>query len=136
MKTFFILLSLFVSSLVNAQTIGLHLVSWHDKPGYNNTNPGLYLKTEKGYLIGTVKNSEGNQSYYMGRVFDYPINPRVSGSLTVGVISGYKVSPLLPLVTPSLAIRVNPSDSIRVSYLPKINKSGSHALHMSFERKF
>jgi hypothetical protein len=136
MKTIFILLTLFVSGLVNAQTLGLHLVSWHDKPGYNNTNPGLYLKTEKGYLLGTVKNSESTQSYYAGRVFDYPINPRVIGSLTVGIISGYKASPILPLVTPSISVRVNFIDSIRVSYLPKVNKHGSHALHLSLERRF
>ena len=136
MKTLFTLLSLFVSSLAQAQTLGIHLVSWHDKPGFNNTNPGLYLKTQEGYLVGTVKNSENAQSYYAGKVFDYPLTRKVSGSLTVGVISGYKASPLLPLVTPSVSIRVNPSDSLRVSYLPKVNKAGSHALHMSFERRF
>ena len=136
MKTLFTLLALFVSAMAQAQTLGIHLVSWHDKPGYNNDNPGLYLKTKEGYLIGTVKNSEGNQSYYAGRVFDYPLTRRVTGSLTVGVISGYKVSPIMPLVTPSISVRVNPIDSLRVSYLPRVNKSGSHALHLSFERRF
>ena len=136
MKTLFTLLALFVSSLVNAQTLGIHLVSWHDKPGFNNDNPGLYLQTKEGYLIGTVKNSENAQSFYAGKVFDYVLTPRVTGSLTVGVISGYKASPVMPLVTPSVSLHLNYTDSLRVSYLPKVNKSGSHALHLSFERKF
>jgi hypothetical protein len=136
MKTLILAFSLFASGLVNAQTLGIHLVSWHDKPGYNNDNPGLYLQTQKGYLLGTVKNSENAQSFYAGKVFDYPLTPRVSGSLTVGVISGYKASPIMPLVTPSVSVHLNYTDSLRVSYLPRVNKSGSHALHMSFERKF
>ena len=56
--------------LAEGLVIGLHVVSLHSSPGLNNTNPGVYVKTQAGYTAGTYFNSERRQSFYLGRTFN------------------------------------------------------------------
>lgn len=123
--------------------LGIHVGSHHwPAQDFNNTNPGVYLKgtinavpyvPDGTYVLGTFYNSERKQSVYAGYVY-----PLVGGfDVVLGAISGYKASPVLPLVAPSYSLRILDSAwTARLTYLPKIEKSGAHVLHLSLEYKF
>ena len=125
----------FVSCFAHAGTVGLHLGSWHDEKGFNNTNPGVYLKLQNGLTIGTVLNSESNQSFYLAKTLTQEYKS-FDLSVSLGLISGYKTSKVLPMIIPSLGYKINDDITLRSSFLPKINKQGSNALHWSVERRF
>lgn len=46
------------------------------------------------------------------------------------------IRPKLPLLVPSLAVDVADKTALRLTYIPKIEKAGAHALHLSVERRF
>ena len=134
MKAFFALILALAATVAQAQTVGLHLASIHDKPGFNNTNPGIYLKTESGFTLGAVVNSENNPAFYMGKTYTKPMS---SGdlSMTVGGIHGYKLAPIVPLVVPSLGVNCGEKTTCRISYLTQLHKNGANALHFSIEKR-
>jgi hypothetical protein len=114
---------------VQADTLGLHVGSWHDRPGFNNVNPGLYW-VHGGAVVGAYRNSERGNSAYAGRVFE-------SGpfSLVAGVVVGYKRRPVMPMLLPS--VRVGNDDlAARISVIPAVEKKGTTVLHLSLETKF
>lgn len=43
-------------------TIGAHLGSWHSRPGYNNINPGLYVRDADGWTVGGYRNSLSHEA--------------------------------------------------------------------------
>lgn len=138
-----------LSSKANAElvvhTAGMHVGSHHfPNEGWNNVNPGVYLRgsinsrsdelrwLDGDYVVGAYYNSERKGSLYAGRI--YPIAANLD--VVVGVISGYKAAPILPMVVPSVHFRLLDGWNARVHYLPKIEKSGAHVVHLSLERKF
>jgi hypothetical protein len=46
--------------------IGLHLASVHGRDGYNDMNPGLYVQTECGIVVGGFYNSYRKPSVQIG----------------------------------------------------------------------
>lgn len=117
--------------------VGLHLVTAHSVQGYNNTNLGLYAgwadSTGTGPVLGTYYNSERAQSLYAGYVWSWRASSLpVSASITSGLITGYKASTVLPLLVPSAALHAGRT-ALRLTYVPKIEKKGAHALHLSME---
>jgi hypothetical protein len=118
-----------------SMTVGLHLASVHDKPGFNDTNPGVYIRTESGITAGTVFNSERKQSFHLGYTWERPISKRLSVAVTVGGITGYKL-PVTPMVIPSAAFKLTEDLSLRVSGLARVNRDGANALHLSLEQRF
>lgn len=122
-------------------TVGIHMFSYHDKPGYNNTNPGLYLKYRH-WTVGTYFNSLKKNSTYFGYNFEYPLKDRFVDSLdlTLGVITGYqkKIGNLnvSALVVPSVRIDVAQKTSIRITYVPRIREyNDTNVIHLSLERR-
>lgn len=148
--------SLFLlSNKANAEivvdTVGVHIGSHHwPASAWNNVNPGLYVQGtinspsgEVGwgpgnllpngrYVAGGYYNSERRGSAYVGYV--YPVTSYLD--VVVGAITGYKAAPILPLVVPSVHVGLGGGWSARLNYLPKIESSGAHVLHLSLERKF
>jgi len=117
--------------------IGVHVGSQHfgrNAEQFNNSNPGLYLY-HNGWTAGTYHNSERKQSAYAGYTFEYAVTKRITASATVGVITGYSQG-TMPMLVPSVAYRFSDQWSARVSFVPKIEKGGAAAAHLSFERKF
>jgi hypothetical protein len=112
-------------------TVGAHLRSWHSQPGYNNDNPGLYIRSADGWTAGTYRNSERRQSTYAGRTLSTHLGSHVEASLTLGAITGYRRAEVLPLVVPSL--RIGSDIGLRIAYLPPIEKTGSHVVHIAAE---
>jgi hypothetical protein len=134
MKPLFALILALAATFAQGQTMGLHLGSIHDKRGFNNTNPGLYLKTESGLTIGAVVNSENNPAFYMGKTYAKPL---AFGdlSVTVGGIYGYALAPIVPLAVPSLGLVCGEKTTCRISFLAQLHKNGANALHFSIEKR-
>ena len=55
--------------IIEGLILGLHMMTWHAQPGFNNINPGLYFKVESGLTGGVYYNSERRWSAYLGRTF-------------------------------------------------------------------
>jgi Antimicrobial peptide resistance and lipid A acylation protein PagP len=123
--------------------VGVHLGTAHSTSGYNNTNPGVYLRwadgTGSGPVLGGYYNSERAQSRYAGYHWDWRATTTgglpVSAGVTVGAINGYARAKVMPLVVPSAAVHLG-SAALRLTYVPKIEKGGAHALHLSVEMAF
>ena len=119
---------------VKAATVGLHLASKHDKPGFNDTNPGVYLRNRGGYTVGTVYNSVDRQAFYAGYTFSRNLG-KTEVAVTVGGITGYSL-PVTPMIVPSVAVSITENLRVRFNYLAKIHIDGANALHLAIERKF
>lgn len=113
----------------SAGTLGLHLGSHHmPAKHYNNTNPGLYYRTDEGWTAGIYRNSLSRTSAYAGYTWKY-------GHLdvTTAVVTGYfhKVQPLL---VPSVSLFTWHGVTPRVAYIPRVEKKiGSHVVHLMVE---
>lgn len=116
--------------------VGLHLGSYHSTPGYNNTNPGVYV-FHNGWTAGTYYNSERNQSYYAGYTWEYPLGSMVRVGATAGVITGYKRADVLPMVVPSVAVSIPGGfgTAARLSFIPPVGGMPT-VLHLSVEFRF
>ncbi len=119
----------------NATTIGLHIGSKHDKPGFNDNNPGLYIKTDKKYTFGTVYNSVNKQAYYAGYTYDYQLTNNLEASVTLGGITGYN-APVTPMIIPSVSYNVFNKAKVRIAFLPQVYKNGSNAITLMIENRF
>jgi len=128
------------ATLAHAQApdvVGLHLVSKHSNYDFawNDTNPGVYARWDGGLTVGTYYNSNRKQSFYVGWTGEKQLTPRIAAGITLGGVTGY-TTPLLPLVVPSVSVRVWDKVSLRTSFLYSPLKNGAHALHLSAEWKF
>lgn len=106
--------------------IGIHVGSWHSKPGFNNFNPGVYYKSDDGWVIGTFQNSLDRNTTYVGGVIETR-NKVYSLSLNVG--TGYN-SPLVLFPAPSVLLRKHH----RIIYLPEFGKQNpSHVVSYCYQ---
>lgn len=128
--------SVLIASLIAATpvtTLGVNLGSWHDQPGFNNVNPGVYVVHRSGWAGGVLRNSHHKDSFWAGRVFNTADN---KWALTVGGITGYPSGPVSPLATLSRRVELSAGYALRVHLLPKPPiKGGSAAVHFSLEVK-
>jgi hypothetical protein len=136
MRTALILVAaLLAATTAQADTIGLHLASWHSKPGYNNVNPGAYWRGDSGLTVGAYCNSESRSALFPGarrcelaRYVGYSFEAGPV-TLTAGVIDGYQRG-AVPMVLPSVKL----GDTLRLAFIPRIDpKRGAHVLHLMAE---
>lgn len=106
--------------------VGLHIGTVHSERGFNDVNPGVYVE-HNGYTAGVLKNSESRTSVYAGYTWHYG-----NLGLTAGAITGYRRAQVMPLVTPSIRFNVGPG-AIRLAYLPKVDDTGAHGVHFTYE---
>lgn len=132
----------FADDLV-VERVGVHLTSWHSKPGYNNTNPGMYVRLSNGLVMGAYRNSLEKTSAYIGAHFDAALSEHVNAGLTVGVVNGYPGNKwrigrdVVPLFVPSLALDIGRSVSVRISLIPNVaGINDVSVVHLSLERRF
>lgn len=114
---------------------GLHLASWHADPGFNNVNPGAYVRTECNVVVGAFYNSEERTSVYAGYVLSTDIGP-VQPTLLLGGATGYDFAPISPLISPGVGVNVAEGVMLRVAYLPKFADNMTHTLHAAVEFRF
>ena len=109
-----------------AQTIGLHVGSIHESPGFNGFNPGAYVRLDNGFTAGSYFNSIRKQSVYAG----YTMN--VWGPLDVSFVgvTGYQDYPIATAI-PSVSVPLWKSVSARLAYV--YSPGVSSAVHLSLE---
>lgn len=127
-----------------ADTLGVHTVSWHDRDGYNNTNPGLmYRHGATGLTVGAYCNSESRSarfptaprcrlSTYAGMHWDWTLRPGLTVGATAGVLTGYSRASAIPFVIPSVRI----GDHVRVLYAPAADPKGATVVSLVLETEF
>ena len=121
-----ILLAL-ICTAAQADTVGMHLGTVHDRPGFNGSNPGLYVIMDD-YIAGAYQNSENAPSAYAGKVFNY-----AAWDFAAVVMTGYKVG-TVTTVLPSHTFKLSDTLSGRVTFI--INPIGANGLHLSVEQAF
>ena len=141
MTTYLALLLATSAQAITPEVVGLHIGSHHFTPApkhigtWNDNNPGVYARWSNGVTVGTLRNSERRQSTYLAMTWETPRRYGLSASVTAGGITGYS-KPVSPLLTFGASASVTRDAAIRLSYLPKSNKQGSAAIHLSIERSF
>lgn len=125
-----------------AWVLGLHLATYHSAPTYrdhrtdvpfNNVNPGLYVVAPNGLTAGFYRNSYRRDSVYVGWSYRAPTKVGEFG-LTVGAVTGYETKQfgkVMPLLVPSYK-----AGPFRLSFIPKVEKNGASAVHLSTEWSF
>jgi len=133
-----------ITALIAASTmtVGVHLASLHApaRDSQNNTNPGLYVRTESGVVAGAYTNTHNRTSIYLGQQFK--VGPLDVG---IGAVSGYqrRCGPsfcngfsrgfLTPMVVPSYALPLSVMGATpRIWYMPSAGKT-SQVIHFSVE---
>lgn len=127
MKRLAIMVALALAGAAHADTLGFHIGSQHfPAQDYNNFNPGAYYIHDNGATVGTYYNSERRQSVYAGWTWDYG-----PWRLQAGAITGYRRAAVLPLIAPSVSLGYG----FRLTVLPKVERRGSAAVHLTWEMK-
>ena len=120
------------------KVIGIHIGSHHFNNSvrhWNNDNKGIYFRWENGIQIGSVRNSENKQSIYIANLWERTLTEKFKVHATLGMISGYDVKPVIPLITIGITSKILGSWHVSTSVLPKPRKKGSAALHLTLEHK-
>ena len=93
--------------------VGLHLASVHSRGGYTDINPGVYVESECGVMIGAFRNSYGNFSAQLA----YRLEPKkLPVFVEAGLATGYPGHDVQPYAMGG--VRVGP---VRIGYIPHIS---------------
>lgn len=148
MKSLLLALAFLVASATvsaaEVVAVGVHLGSWHsnndacraDNGGRpcNNANPGAYARTADGWVLGGYHNSVNRPTFYVGRSWTLAARGRASLEVAALAATGYPAAPVVPLVTPTAALRLTDRSAVRLAYLPRFGKwNETHVLHLSVE---
>ncbi len=123
-----LILAATLATSASAQTIGLHLASWHSKPGFNNVNPGLYVRSADGWTLGGYRNSYDQPTVYAGWTLERDVLG-VRAGLTAGLATGYEKPWLL---VPSVSLPAGWA-RVRLAWIPRIRPGDAHVLHLAVE---
>ena len=137
-----LILALF-SQFALADTIGVHVGSWHSEPGYNNSNPGLYYKADNGFTVGAYCNSESRSerfknasncqvSSYVGVTKEVAVNENLSVGAVAFVVHGYKRASIMP----ALAATALVANHLRVMVIPPVKGVTPMVVSFGVETKF
>ena len=99
--------------------MGIHLGSYHEQPGYNNFNPGVFIRSTGNFygVVGAYYNSESHASVYIGAGYEYKYF-----GLMVGAVNGYERNAVSPIALPyiKLPVEIGPLSAIRVGVIPRV----------------
>jgi hypothetical protein len=112
-----------------ADTIGLHIASHHaPAKNYNNSNPGIYYRSDEGWTVGGYRNSLRKTSVYAGYTWKFGVL-----DVTTAGVTGY-FNKVQPLLVPSISLFTYQGITPRIAYIPRVEKKiGSHVLHLMVE---
>lgn len=103
--------------LIESLIIGLNIftphAAYHD---YSNITPGIYAHVNDDLLIGVVRNSYKNASFYAGKTWDFH-----KFTIILGGATGYDYAPIVPLVSVGWKF----DSGIRAQFLPGTHWKGS-----------
>jgi len=117
----------------------LHVGSVHQRPGYNNVNPGLGVScayTENVSISsGFYYNSERKMSAYASAEYSVPLVAGFHAGVVAGVVTGYKLAPVVPTI--ALALHSPEMVGIRASVVmvPQ-TKWNSGVAHLVLSKRF
>jgi hypothetical protein len=120
--------------------IGLDLYTHHTNPqGLCNDTLGVYV-IHRGFAGGVLRNSERRASVWAGWAPETNTitigRVKAKAGAVLGVIHGYRASPVLPMATASAAFSIDGVNWVRLSYLPRSPGAQSDGVHISIERGF
>jgi hypothetical protein len=116
--------------------VGLHLGSLHLDPepwlqqrGMNGINPGAMVEMDNGLTLGGYRNTLNGKSLYAGYTAHF-------GPLAVlaGAVS-YE-NRWYAALAPGAQFNITPHWDARIVYIPKIEATGAHVLHLMAVRRF
>jgi len=115
-------------------TIGFHLGSVHSATGYNDFNPGVYIKFQNNITFGNYYNSNYHQSTYAGYTYAYNNNI----DITTGLITGYQIYRYTPLLIPSYKFpNLIDAVTLRVAFIPRFfGVVQANVIHAMVETNF
>ncbi|WP_349745246.1 hypothetical protein [Roseateles cavernae] len=117
-----------------ASQLGAHVLSLHQRGGYQAATMGLYLRAPGGATLGLLRNSLGRSSVYAAHTWQ-TADRRYA--LTAGLVDGYAGGAVSPLLTASLRQPIASGLALRLALIPRPpGKGGSAALHLSVETDF
>jgi len=122
-----------------ALSLLLHVGSVHQRPGFNNVNPGLGIScayTENVSISsGFYYNSERKMSAYASAEYSVPLVAGFRAGVVAGVVTGYKLAPVVPTI--ALALHSPEMVGIRASVVmvPQ-TKWNSGVAHLVLSKRF
>ena len=121
-----------------AWIIGLQLAAAHFGSGSSSmewATPGIYVRHPSGFTAGFYRNSLGRGSAFAA--WTWQTESR-TWAITVGAVTGYDRSKVMPLVVPSVRFPIpDTSIALRISAVPPIAKHNIiGALTVALEREF
>ncbi|TAG26418.1 MAG: hypothetical protein EAZ37_09400 [Burkholderiales bacterium] len=120
--------------------VGLHIGSFHSSKQFTDFNPGVNASWGA-WTVGAFRNSEAKNSVFAG----YSIDTKgvtaldLRASLMAGAATGYAARQVTMILVPSLNMKIadgQPNGLVKqtrlvLTYIPKLEKQGAHALHVS-----
>jgi len=122
-----------------ALSLLLHVGSVHQRPGYNNVNPGLGVSCHVSDTVslssGFYYNSERKMSAYASAEYSVPLVAGFRAGVVAGVVTGYKLAPVVPTI--ALALHSPEMVGIRASVVmvPQ-TKWNSGVAHLVLSKRF
>ena len=117
------------------QSVRLHLVSWHDRGGFDNLNLGAALRWRGGLTVGGFNNSLSRPSWYGGIIMPLFESRALQLELMAGAITGYSESSPADLVAvPSVGWHLSARNTLQVVFIPRF-VIPANAVHVMFERR-
>lgn len=116
-----ILLSLIVlgaAAPAHSQSVLIHGLSYHSYGHSNNYNYGMGYLFENRVMVGAYRNSEGNNSAYLG--YNWKYNEYLS--VTMLGATGYREFPVMAAVLPTFSIPVADKFYLNVVAAPMYDK--------------
>lgn len=104
--------------------IGFNIYTHHTYHACANTNPGVYVETKSGLIVGVYHNSECRTTVHLGANI-INLGPV---QISAGVMTGYHRANLTPYILPSVELPAN----FRLTWIPQKRQ----AFHLSWEHKF
>lgn len=127
-----------LTSTIAAAVIGVHLTSVHLQPelaerngnpeGYNDANPGLYVRTAAGWQAGSYWNSHRKPTFYAGKAWTLVAGDGWDAGVFLAGATGYPAGSVVPMVAASVRVGV-----IRFTATPRVGDKASAVVHASIE---
>jgi len=106
---FMFVMMMCICSKAEAGELILTLYTYHHnkEPDYRNDNLGLIYRhgdERAKWNVGAYNNSDYQQSFFVGRSYDFQLTEHVMFTPSAGLVTGYKDNPVLPYVFPTFVI--------------------------------
>jgi hypothetical protein len=116
--------------VLGAHLLSIHVPGTHEFGAYRTVTPGLYAIATSGATFGAYRNSYGRVSAYGG--WTWRSDDGRLAFVAAGA-TGYEGPAIRLIAAPSVRFSLG-STWLRVAYLPRVEKSGAHVIHLAIER--